>query len=152
MKSNKNYSSNFVNRYIIFHKLKFQLLDLSGNYLMRLTGDELYRTNKITTLLLHNNYLMSLGDRLNEVMPQLKTITLHNNKLQVLLIALGCKRKFLNLKKKFYCHFFNFLWNFLNDSLKKFNFYKITFIYLLCYFHKIYLFHKIYNSVTATIV
>lgn len=55
---------------------------------MRLTGDELYRTNKITTLLLHNNHLMSLGDRLNEVMPQLKTITLHNNKLQV-----GCEEK-----------------------------------------------------------
>ncbi|VDN01738.1 unnamed protein product [Thelazia callipaeda] len=59
-----------------------QLLDLSGNHLIRLTGDELFRTNKITTFFLHNNMLMSLGNRLNEIMPILNTITLHNNKLE----------------------------------------------------------------------
>ncbi|VDN34363.1 unnamed protein product, partial [Gongylonema pulchrum] len=59
-----------------------QLLDLSENHLMRLTGDELYRTNKITTLLLNDNQLTLLGDRLNDVMPKLQTISLHNNRLQ----------------------------------------------------------------------
>uniref|UniRef100_A0A915PZG5 TIR domain-containing protein n=1 Tax=Setaria digitata TaxID=48799 RepID=A0A915PZG5_9BILA len=65
-----------------------QLLDLSGNHLIRLTGDELYRTNKITTLLLHNNQLLSLDNRLNEVLPQLRTITLHDNNLQDLPISI----------------------------------------------------------------
>ncbi|VDK66096.1 unnamed protein product [Onchocerca ochengi] len=84
-----NYSSIREVQPLAFNTLpSLQLLDLSGNYLMRLTGDELYRTNKITTLMLHNNHLMSLGDRLNEVMPQLKTITLHNNKLQDLPLSI----------------------------------------------------------------
>ncbi|KAL3997433.1 Leucine rich repeat family protein [Acanthocheilonema viteae] len=84
-----NYSSIREIQPLAFNTLpSLQLLDLSGNYLIRLTGDELYRTNKITTLLLHNNHLMSLGDRLNEVMPQLKIITLHNNKLQDLPLSI----------------------------------------------------------------
>ncbi|VDM47817.1 unnamed protein product [Toxocara canis] len=58
-----------------------QLLDLSGNELTRLTGDEMYRTQKVTHLFLNDNNISSLDDRIKEVMPALQLVTLHGNKL-----------------------------------------------------------------------
>lgn len=59
-----------------------QLLDLSGNELRRLTGDEMFRTQKVTHLFLNNNRLHTFGSRVKEVMPALQFVTLHNNGLQ----------------------------------------------------------------------
>uniref|UniRef100_A0A158PNA5 TIR domain-containing protein n=1 Tax=Anisakis simplex TaxID=6269 RepID=A0A158PNA5_ANISI len=59
-----------------------QLLDLSGNELTQLTGDEMYRTQKVTHLFLNDNRISSFDDRIKEVMPALQLITLHGNKLQ----------------------------------------------------------------------
>ncbi|MFH4974642.1 hypothetical protein AB6A40_001351 [Gnathostoma spinigerum] len=65
-----------------------KLLDLSGNKLDRLLGDEMFRTEKVTHLFLNDNRLTLLNTRVTEVMPSLQVVALHNNLLTELPTAI----------------------------------------------------------------
>jgi Leucine-rich repeat (LRR) protein len=59
------------------HSLK--KLDLSGNELTELRGDEMFKTQRIEELNLHNNHLYELDTRLVEQLPNLQTLHLAGN-------------------------------------------------------------------------
>ncbi|VDM61657.1 unnamed protein product [Angiostrongylus costaricensis] len=59
----------------------FQLLDLSENDLVRLSGDEFHKTASISHLFLNGNHLQTVERGLTDKLSALKTVTLHNNKL-----------------------------------------------------------------------
>lgn len=59
-----------------------QLLDLSNNLLSDLTGEEMYRLNKVTTLLLNGNRLTSINPKIRQMVPSLQAVFLHDNYLQ----------------------------------------------------------------------
>jgi Leucine-rich repeat (LRR) protein len=61
----------------------FQLLDLSGNRLRRVNGDELHKTHRLTHLSLNNNQITAIDDRVIAALPSLQFINLHGNQLKV---------------------------------------------------------------------
>jgi len=54
-------------------------LDLSGNFLTELKGDELFKTMRIEHLNLHSNQLYEIDNRLLQQLPALETIRLDGN-------------------------------------------------------------------------
>ncbi|KAI1711718.1 leucine rich repeat domain-containing protein [Ditylenchus destructor] len=63
---------------------KLKTLDLSGNRLQKINGDEAFKTQHIQKLNLEQNEISDIDIRLSEIMPNLDTILLDHNSMETL--------------------------------------------------------------------